>query len=251
MENQSILTFAGSLAKQLRLLRGFSRKELSNRSGVSERFLAQFESGDGNISLSKFAAVAKALSVPPSELLNGYSDLDSGFSTNAVALVGLRGAGKSTVGMALAEAMGFSFVEVDQEIEEIAGLSLGEIFELHGESYYRKLEKQALENLQSRSSLVLATGGSIVTHRENFELLGSFSTTVWLKAKAQEHWERVVAQGDRRPMAENPSAFEELRSLLKTRSPLYAKADFSINTSTKNAEEIVRAVRSMVLPKAA
>ena len=222
-----------------------SRRQLSALSGVSERFLAQLEGGTGNISLRRFADVAEALSIDPGDLLRGASDDCK--TRDVIALLGVRGAGKSTVGIRLAERFGRAFIEVDGRIEKAAGLSLGEIFELHGESYYRRLERQVLaELLREPSSMILATGGSIVTDPDNYSMLREHACTVWLRATAEDHWNRVVQQGDARPMAENPHAFSELRTLLARREPLYARAHHTVETSGRTVEQVVARVAEAV-----
>jgi len=215
-----------------------ARRQLSETSGVSERFLAQLEAGRGNISLLRFADVAEALGTTPSELLAGASSPKNG--TRIVALLGVRGAGKSTVGAMLANKHSVPFVEVDSRIEKSAGLTLSEIFELHGEAYYRRLEREVLAQLLADPrTMVLATGGSIVNDRENYALLRERASTVWLRAKPEDHWNRVIQQGDARPMAKNPHAFAELRALLAAREPLYANAHHVVDTSGREIEEIV------------
>ena len=204
---------------------------------MSERFLAQLEGGEGNISLRRFAEVARALGVAPSVLLAAAETDD----TRPIALLGVRGAGKSTVGAALARQLGARFVELDRDIEQAAGLRLAQIFELHGEAYYRRLEREVLaRTLAERGKpLVIATGGSIVNDASTFALLQTRCTTVWLRATAEEHWNRVVAQGDRRPMAANPHAFAELRALLAARDALYARADRTVDTTGRSVREVV------------
>ncbi len=220
--------------------RGFSRRELSLRSQVSERFLAQLEAGQGNISLARFAEVADALGVGPAELLAGAEH--AGSSHAPVALLGVRGAGKSTVGAALASRLGVRFVELDQTIEQAAGLSLGELFELHGEAHYRQLERDALRRVLDGTPLVLATGGSIVSDPGAYSFLRQRARTVWLRARPEDHWERVIRQGDRRPMAENPHAFAQLRDLMSARESLYAEADHVVETSGRSLEQVVGAI---------
>jgi XRE family aerobic/anaerobic benzoate catabolism transcriptional regulator len=234
------LSAVGARVRSTRETRGMSRRELSARSGVSERFLAQLETGRGNISLARFAEVAAALGTAPADLLTS-ADLAAG-QTEAIALLGVRGAGKSTVGALLAERLGAPFVELDQRIEQAAGLSLGELFELHGEEHYRKLERAALEEVLDGSRLVLATGGSIVSDQTSYQLLRQRARCIWLRAGAEDHWERVIRQGDRRPMAENPHAFAQLRSLLSARERLYARAHDVVDTSGLSIEEVVRLV---------
>jgi XRE family aerobic/anaerobic benzoate catabolism transcriptional regulator len=243
MSRSSFLATVGARVRAVRDSRGMSRRELSERSGVSERFLAQLESGQGNISLARFAEVAAALSVAPAELLAGTEQAGG---RAPVALLGVRGAGKSSVGAALAVRLGAPFVELDQEIEQGAGLSLAEIFELHGEAHYRRLERDALHRALDGSSVVLATGGSIVSDAGSYALLRERARTVWLRASAEDHWERVVRQGDRRPMAENPHAFAQLRELLSAREPLYARAHHIVDTSGRSIDEVVAAVHNAI-----
>ncbi len=224
--------------RALRERQGLARRQLSETSGVSERFLAQLEAGRGNISLLRFADVAEALGTTPSELLAGASSPKNG--ARIVALLGVRGAGKSTVGAALAKKHSVPFVEVDSRIEKSAGLTLAEIFELHGEAYYRRLEREVLTQLLADTrTIVMATGGSIVNDRENYALLRERASTVWLRAKPEDHWNRVIQQGDARPMAKNPHAFAELRALLAAREPLYANAHHVVDTSGREVDEVV------------
>ncbi len=233
----TLLESVGAAVRAHRDRQGWSRRELAEKSGVSERFLAQLETGDGNISLRRFAEVAAALGTSPAALLVAPP------SAKPIALLGVRGAGKSTVGAALAKKLGARFVEVDHEIEQAAGLPLGEVFSLHGEAYYRRLEREVLSRLLADSTpAVLATGGSIVNDPTNFALLRSRARTVWLRARPEDHWNRVVAQGDQRPMAENPHAFAELRALLAARTPLYASADATIDTSKRTIKQVVEAI---------
>ena len=235
----SYLEAVGRVVRTHRERRGWSRRELATHSGVSERFLAQLETGDGNISLRRFAEVSHALGTTPSVLL---AAADAPTDARPIALLGVRGAGKSTVGAALARKLGVAFVELDQQIEQTAGLPLGEVFALHGEAYYRRIEREVLAQLLATPGpLVLATGGSIVNDPTNYALLRARCRTVWLRARAEDHWNRVVAQGDQRPMAENPHAFAELRALLVAREKLYACADHTIETRGA-ASQVVAAV---------
>ncbi len=236
----SYLGSVGTAVRTHRERRGWSRRELAAHSGVSERFLAQLETGDGNISLRRFAEVAHALGTTPSVLL---AAADAPGADRPIALLGVRGAGKSAVGQALARTLGIAFVELDQQIEEAAGLPLGEVFALHGEAYYRRVEREVLSRiLAAPAPMVLATGGSIVNDPTNFALLRSRCRTVWLRARPEDHWNRVVAQGDHRPMAENPHAFAELRALLTAREKLYARADYTVDTAGRRVPEVVTAI---------
>ena len=233
----SFLESVGAAVRGQRERRGWSRRELAAASGLSERFLAQLETGQGNISLRRFADVAHALGTTPAALLAAS---EAEVAARPVALLGVRGAGKSAVGSALARKLGMPFVEVDREIEQAAGLPLGEVFALHGEAYYRRVEREVLTRvLADATPAVLATGGSIVNDPTNYALLRARATTVWLRARPEDHWNRVVAQGDQRPMAENPHAFEELRALLAARTKLYARADHVIDTSDRPVREVV------------
>src|SRR6185369_17124850 len=167
----------------------------------------------------------------------------------AIALLGLRGAGKTTIGRRLARRLHVPFVELDRRIEEAAGLALDEIFALHGEEYYRRLERETLDGvLREAQPLVLATGGGIVTRADTFAALRRRALTVWLRADSEDHWNRVVQQGDRRPMADHPQAMADLRGLLASREPLYAQAAHTIDTSTLDVDRSVDALVSLVRP---
>jgi len=242
--SSSYLSTVGTAVRSHRERRGWSRRELAAHSGVSERFLAQLETGDGNISLRRFAEVAHALGTTPSVLL---AAADAPGADKPIALLGVRGAGKSAVGEALAKKLGVAFVELDQQIEEAAGLPLGEVFALHGEAYYRRIEREILTRvLATPAPMVLATGGSIVNDPTNFALLRTRCRTVWLRARAEDHWNRVVAQGDQRPMAENPHAFSELRALMTAHEKLYARAEHTVETSGRRVPQVVAAITDVV-----
>lgn len=237
----SLLESVGKAVRAQREKKGLSRRELAETSGVSERFLAQLETGDGNISLKRFADVAHALGTTPAALLT-----EPPSDHKPIALLGVRGAGKSAVGAALAKKLDARFVEVDQEIEAATGLSLGDVFTLHGEAYYRRIEREVLARLLADPApLILATGGSIVNDPITYALLRERARTIFLHAKPEDHWNRVVAQGDQRPMAENPHAFEELRALLAARSKLYARADHTIETSGRTVKQVVAEISAL------
>lgn len=238
--SSSFLASVGAAVRSQRERRGWSRRELAGASGLSERFLAQLETGDGNISLRRFAEVAHALGTTPTALL---APAEGPAASKPIALLGVRGAGKSSVGAALARRLGMRFVEVDREIEEATGLPLGDVFTLHGEAYYRRVEREVLTRLLADPApMVMATGGSIVNDPTNYALLLRRTHTIWLRARPEDHWNRVVAQGDQRPMAENPHAFEELRALLAARHKLYARADRTIDTSHRTLKQVVGAI---------
>jgi XRE family aerobic/anaerobic benzoate catabolism transcriptional regulator len=234
-----LLRGLGARARDLRMRRGWTLREAAERSGLSPRFLVQLESGRGNISVRRLADVARALGTTPAALLAEAP----GTFRSVIALLGLRGAGKTTVGRRLARRLRVPFVELDRRIEEAAQLSLSEIFSLHGEEYYRRLERETLEAVLSEGkAMVLATGGGLVTSAETFALLRQSAITIWLRAAPEDHWNRVVRQGDRRPMTDHPQAMADLRALLAAREPLYAAADHSIPTSGRSIDNIVAAV---------
>jgi XRE family transcriptional regulator, aerobic/anaerobic benzoate catabolism transcriptional regulator len=203
---------------------------------VSARFLIQLESGRGNISVKRLADLAQALEIPTADLLR--DDKDGARPT--IALLGLRGAGKSTVGRALADKLGVPFFELDRLIEAEAGMSLAEIFAIHGEGYFREVELAALKKFfTSHKTGVLATGGGIVDSPDALALLAEKAHTVWLKATPEEHWNRVVHQGDLRPMQNRPHAMAELKRRLREREPLYGRAEHVCVTTGKSISQAV------------
>lgn len=226
----------GRVVRRERTRLGLTREALARRSGLSARFLAQLEAGTGNISLLRLQELARALDLSMLHLL--WSP--DGPEARRIALLGLRGAGKSTIGPLLARRLRVPFVELDGLIEEAAGLPLGQVFELHGERYFRRLEREMLARVVAQGSpAVLAIGGGAVTEPGTWTLLRRTCTTVWLAARAEDHYERVLAQGDRRPMGDNPHAMAELRALLAARQRLYATADLTIDTSTAGVSALV------------
>ena len=216
---------------------GLTMTEVARRAGVSTRYLRMAEAGQANLSLLKIASLARALRVPMRELC----DLEVGGAPELrIALLGLRGAGKSAVGRSLAQKLEVPFFELDDMIEELAGMSLGQIFTIHGEQHYRELQREALESwLAQNGSGVLATGGSIVNDDSTFDRLRATCRTVWLRAAPEDHWQRVIEQGDLRPMRQHPRAMAELRELLVTREPRYSRADITVDTSTESPEGLV------------
>jgi XRE family aerobic/anaerobic benzoate catabolism transcriptional regulator len=244
MDADRLLRDLGRRVREGRAQRGFSLRELARRSGLSSRFLVEVEGGAGNISVKKLAALAFALETTPAALLAAPPD---SFDLPAIALLGLRGAGKSTVGRKLARRLRVPFVELDRRVEDSAGLTLAEIFALHGEDYYRRLERAALEELLADDRpRVIATGGGIVHSRETWALLRRRTLTLWLRARPEDHWSRVVRQGDRRPMTDRPGAMVELRRILALREPLYAQAAVTLDTTGRSADAVASAAAAAV-----
>lgn len=253
-----------------------SRKLLADHAGISERYLTQLEGGKGNVSIVLLRRIAAALNLPlsrlvddappspelelvqqrlarlsPAQLRNVYDSLAAKEAGTAraqrIALVGLRGAGKTTLGTKVAEARGVPFFELDREIERIAGTALGSILELYGQQAYRRYELQALQELlASHPAFVVATGGSIVSEAATYELLLRSCFTVWVRTTPEEHMRRVLAQGDLRPMANagpKPNlrqAMDDLRRILEERGELYSRADLTIDTTGKSVSKSVR-----------
>jgi len=263
------LTDLGHRVRVLRMEGGLSIHELAAKAGLSPRFLSELEAGRGNISVARLFRVASALELPLQTLIPankkdvslrgrvwdliegcGGDNLDALYKwlsermhkpiPRSIALVGVRGAGKSTVGRLLARRLGIRFVEFDALLERQSGLNLVQMFTLHGEGYYSQLQHDVMEKfLASAAPAVIATGGSLVTDRETWAMVRRQCHTVWLKARLQDHWNRVVAQGDIRPMKNNPGAMEELKSMLRIREPLYSQADLVIETWRLAPEKIV------------
>jgi XRE family aerobic/anaerobic benzoate catabolism transcriptional regulator len=223
----------GQHVRERRKAKGLTLKELARASGLSERFVSDLEAGRANISVMNLAEVAQALAMPIGAF---FASPERG----VVALLGLRGAGKSTVGKALAAKLTVPFFELDQLVELEAGMGLPEIFSIHGEAYFRELELNVLTRfLDDHPRAVLATGGGLVTSPDAFRLLLERTRTVWLKATPKEHWERVVKQGDLRPMRDRPQARTELNRRLREREPLYARAQRVVATSGRSIGEVV------------
>jgi len=230
------LSQLGKAVRTLRQRLGLSRAQLAERSGLSLRFLAQLESGKGNISYLRLRRLALALQVDLGALL----ERAEGGAARPTALLGMRGAGKSTVGAMLSERLGVSFLEIDELVEREAGMSLAQIFDLQGEAYFRQIEQEILSRLLSGGTpAVLAAGGGVVTEPETFAFLCRHAYTIWLKATPQDHWDRVLAQGDRRPMKNRPDAMEELERLWSERARAYGRADLVVSTSHRDAEDVV------------
>ena len=274
------LTQLGTRARRLRARSGLTRRQLAKEADVSERHLANLETGTGNPSVQILRQVARALNCSVAELVGDESDesadwllirdLLRGRSTkeladarraltdhfgltgssarrgDRIALIGLRGAGKSTLGRMLAEELHYPFVEVNREVERLAGCSPQEIHGLYGASAYRRYERQALEEVIARNPrAVIATPGGLVSEPTTFNLLLQNCLTIWLKAAPEEHMSRVVAQGDARPMAGNRQAMDDLRLILAERAPFYAKADLTCDTSGKSLAESFRQLKAL------
>lgn len=234
-----VLAALGQRARQRRQQRGLTLRSLADRSGLSLRFLMDVEAGRGNISVRRLSELAAALQTSAADLVT----IDTTPAPRRIALLGLRGSGKTSVGRRLARKLRVPFVELDQRVEERAGLSLGEIFSLHGEEYYRRIERDALiDLLTGPQSVVIAVGGGLVTSPDTYALLRRMATTVWLKAKEEDYWNRVTSQGDRRPMDQHPQARQALRDLVARREPLYARADITIDTTGLTVPQAVERV---------
>jgi XRE family aerobic/anaerobic benzoate catabolism transcriptional regulator len=230
-----------------------SRKLLADHAGISERYVTQIESGKGNVSIAILRQIAGALGIPlsklvaeeapspemtllseflarltPAQLREAYETLakKSVARADRIALIGLRGAGKTTLGAALAKAQKVPFFELDREIERLSGTSLGTLIEMYGQQAYRRYELQALQELlDAHSRFVVAAGGGIVSEAATYELLLRHCFTIWVRTTPEEHMGRVIAQGDKRPMAGSAQAMEDLRRILEERTPLYERAD--------------------------
>jgi XRE family aerobic/anaerobic benzoate catabolism transcriptional regulator len=247
-DQQQDAVFLSRLGERVRAWRaenGSTRKALAAASGVSERYLAQLEAGQGNISILLLRKVARAMSVSVERLVREEETHE-----RRIALIGLRGAGKSTLGAQLAEARAVPFVELDREVEKEAGANLGEVFAMFGQDAFRRFERKALERvLNQHQSAVIAAGGSLVTDPSTYELLLDRCVCVWLKASPEEHMARVMAQGDTRPFSGRmqgqgrAAALDEIRKLLADRDRLYGRAAHSIETSGKTVRQSLQEIR--------
>src|SRR5262249_2181194 len=235
--------YLGRLGERVRAWRngqGMTRKALAEASGVSERYLAQLEAGQGNISVLLLRRLARAMRGPVEHL----GREDAAPRAARIALVGLRGAGKSTLGSKLAQALGVSFIELDREVEKEAGTSLSEVFALYGQDAFRRFERRALERVLGQSErAVIAAGGGLVTDPSTYELLLERCFCVWLKASPQEHMSRVMAQGDLRPFKGRSAALDEIRKLLADRDRLYARAPLALDTSGRTVRQTLQELR--------
>jgi XRE family aerobic/anaerobic benzoate catabolism transcriptional regulator len=285
-DSDAYLRRLGERVRTLRNQRGMSRKVLAQHAKVSERYLAQLEVGKGNCSIVLLRRIARAIGLPVTQLVHEgpeppldlvllnqflerlpremlvearklvtehFSSPSEDLHCRRIALIGLRGGGKSTLGRLLAERLDVPFIELDREIERRSGASLSEIFDMFGQETFRRAEREALENvLQQHQAFVMATGGSIVTDPGTMELLLSSCFTIWVRAQPEIHMRRVIEQGDMRPMANSARAMEDLTAILKSREPLYAKAEASLNTTGKTPEEnLAELLRVLPVPSPA
>jgi XRE family aerobic/anaerobic benzoate catabolism transcriptional regulator len=244
-QEAAYLSQLGDRVRAWRTEHGMTRKALAASSGVSERYLAQLEAGQGNISVLLLRKLARAMGVTVDSLVREAPDQAPG--GRRVALIGLRGAGKSSLGAKLAAARGVPFIELDAEVEREAGAKLGEVFAMYGQEAYRRFERRALERvLRTHEDAVIAAGGSLVTDPDTYGLLLDNCRTVWLKAKPEEHMHRVMAQGDLRPFKGRSAAIDEIRKLLADRDRLYARADLTIETSGKSPKSSLDELKAKV-----
>jgi XRE family aerobic/anaerobic benzoate catabolism transcriptional regulator len=220
---------------------GLSLSALAREAHVSRRYLTEAEAGRANPSALVLLRLSEVLRIEPGRLLERGPAARR--SSERVALVGLRGAGKTSVGRLLARALEVPFVELDRRVEEVAGLSLAEIFDLQGAAAFHRFEREALERVLAEGDRsVIASGGSIVDDEPGFARLLETCRTVWLRASAQEHMRRVLAQGDRRPVRDRPRAMEELRALLGARGERFARRELGLPTDGRAPEELAREI---------
>ena len=279
LTDQEFIRDLGARVRELRERRGMTRKLLAREAQVSERHLAHVETGEGNVSIVLLRHIAHALGVSLVEVLTNEAEdtverrlirrflerlpqhrmeevifrlmrdfgHDEAVRRKRVALIGLRGAGKSTLGASLAKELGVPFVELDKVIEADTGMPISEIFSLYGQAGYRRIEKQTLERvLRDHTEGVISVGGGMVSRQDTYDYLLSNCFTVWVKAQPEEHMARVIAQGDMRPMAGNDEAMEDLRRILEAREPLYSRADEIIDTSGESVDASFNRLRQLV-----
>ncbi len=276
--------FLVALGQRVRTLRDrgdITRKALSLATGVSERHLANLEYGEGNVSVLVLDQVASALHCSLAELIGDFTTgspewlkirsllenrdeqtlqkarraigqtletvADGESSNSCIALIGLRGAGKTTLGKMLADDLDYRFVEISREIEQFAGCTIAEILDLYGANAYRRYERRALEQaIRNYPEAVIGTPGGLVSDAENFDLLLSHCTTVWLQAKPEDHMQRVIEQGDFRPMAGSKEAMDDLKNILSSREDFYSRAQYSLDTSKQTLESTFSKLRNLV-----
>ena len=257
-----LLAVLGERVRSLRAQRGLTRKAVAQAADVSERHLANLEYGTGNASILVLQQVAQALHCSLAELVGDVTTSspewllirellehrsEADLRRARIALIGLRGAGKSTLGPMLAQDLDVPFIELSREIEKLAGCSVREIHDLYGTNAYRRYERRALEEtVQIHSEVVIATPGGIVSDPATFNELLAHCTTVWLRAPPEEHMGRVVAQGDIRPIAASKEAMEDLHRILDGRAAFYSKADLSVDTGGQTLAQSFDALRAAV-----
>lgn len=277
--DSEFLAALGRRAREIRDRRGMTRKLVAREAKVSERHLAHLESGDGNVSIVLLRNIARALDVSLVELLAPETEdtvekrlirrflerlpqhrleevvfrlmrdfgHEEAVRRKRVALIGLRGAGKSSLGSRLAREEGVPFIELDREIEAETGMPASEIFSLYGQSGYRRIERRTLERvIHANDRAVISVGGGVVSQPESYDMLLSNCLTVWIKARPEEHMARVMAQGDLRPMAGNDEAMDDLKRILEARESLYARADAVVDTSDESVEQSFAKLRQLV-----
>lgn len=282
-DHDAYLRKLGERVRVLRSQRGMTRKALAQHAKVSERYLAQLEVGKGNCSIVLLRRIARAIGLPVTQLVHEgaepaldmvllsqflerlspqaladarnlliqhFSEPSETARRRRVALIGLRGGGKSTLGAMLAERLKVPFIELDREIERRSGASLSEIFEMFGQETFRRAEREALDDvLRQHPQFVVATSGSIVTEPGTLEVLLSSCFTIWVRAEPEEHMSRVIAQGDLRPMANSTRAMEDLHAILKSREHLYARAEAALMTTGRTPEQnLTELLRLIAVP---
>ena len=240
-QEAAYLARLGERVRAWRTRHSWTRKSLAQASGVSERYLAQLEGGQGNISVLLLRRVARAMGVAVERLVE---EVETAPRSARIALIGLRGAGKSTLGKKLSESLDLPFIELDREVEKEAGAKLGEVFAMYGQDAFRRFERRALERvLAEQPRAVIAVGGSLVTDAASYRLLQDRCFCVWLKASPEEHMNRVIAQGDLRPFQDGKqgpgraAALDEIKKLLDDRKSLYAGADVTLDTSGRSLKQ--------------
>jgi len=239
----------GSRIRRLRERRGISRKRLAHESEISERYLAQIEAGDGNISVMLLRRVAQTLGVGVAQLLAADGGESDAGRRRRIALIGMRGAGKSTLGAMLADALRIPLIELNREVARETGLPGGEVMALYGHAAYRRIEQRVFERVaREQAEAVIVAGGGIVNEESAFDLLLANCCTVWIKAQPEEHMARVLAQGDLRPMAGNARAMDDLKRILAAREAMYRKADLVIDTSGETPHQSFAKLRTAVAP---
>lgn len=242
--------FAGELGRRIRGLRERqrkSRKQLARESNVSERYLAQIETGNGNISVMLLRRVANALGVAIGDVL-APGDIEAETTPRKrIALIGMRGAGKSTLGAMLADGLQVPLIELKREVTRETGLPAGEVMALYGHAAYRRIEQRVLARVaREQAHAVIVAGGGIVDEEDAFDLLRANCYTAWIRARPEEHMARVLAQGDLRPMAGNADAMDDLKRILAARETMYRKADVVIDTSGETPQQSFAKLRDAV-----